>query len=53
MENQQIDNSQVVEEQPKETDFNNLTTPRNENEEMIKNFLNQFRNDTLSTPNVL
>ena len=50
--NQQIDNSQVVEEQPKETDFNNLTTPRNENEEMIKNFLNQFRNDTLSTPNV-
>lgn len=43
-------------------DFNNLTTPsgmiiqeeppKNENEEMIKNFLNQYKNDTLSTPDV-
>ena len=41
-------------------DFNNLTSPsgmtmqdeppKNENEEMIKNFLNQYKNDTLSTP---
>jgi hypothetical protein len=42
-------------------DFNDLTAPsnltkeeesKNENEEMIKNFLNQYKNDTLSTPNV-
>ncbi len=43
-------------------DFNDLTAPsgvssepeetKNENEEMIKNFLNQYKNDTLATPAV-